>query len=91
MNKIENSLQEGVVSRLAISPDEKTVALATTRGTVCVVSLKSTPQLMAVSTEHICKQITYLCWNNNSAEIYIGDEAGTVSVMILSIFTVSSC
>lgn len=82
-------LSEGVVSRVAISPDEKTVALATTRGTVCLVSLKSTPQLISVSTEHMYKQITCICWNNNSTDIYVGDAVGRVSVMVLSIFTVN--
>ncbi|XP_018349388.1 PREDICTED: Hermansky-Pudlak syndrome 5 protein homolog isoform X2 [Trachymyrmex septentrionalis] len=82
-------LSEGVVSRVAISPDEKTVALATTRGTVCLVSLKSTPQLISVSTEHIYKQITCICWNNNSTELYVGDAIGRISVMVLSIFTVN--
>ncbi|XP_018051433.1 PREDICTED: uncharacterized protein LOC108689248 [Atta colombica] len=82
-------LSEGVVSRVAISPDEKTVALATTRGTVCLVSLKSTPQLISVSTEHIYKQITCICWNNNSTELYVGDAIGKISVMMLSIFTVN--
>jgi len=78
-----------VVSRVAISPDEKTVALATTRGTICLVSLKSTPQLLAVSTEHMYEQISCLCWNNNSTEIYVGDAVGRISIMVLSKFTVS--
>jgi len=78
-----------VVSRVAISPDEKTVALATNRGTVCLVSLKSTPQLIAISMEHMYEQITCLCWNNNNTEIYVGDAVGRISVMVLSIFTVS--
>lgn len=82
-------LSEGVVSRVAISPDEKAVALATTRGTVCVVSLKSTPQLIAISMEHMYEQITCLCWNNNSTDIYVGDATGRVSVMVLSIFGVN--
>ncbi|XP_012223906.1 BLOC-2 complex member HPS5 homolog [Linepithema humile] len=82
-------LSEGVVSRVAISPDEKTVALATNRGTVCLVSLKSTPQLIAASMEHMYEQITCLCWNNNSTEVYVGDAVGKISVMVLSIFTVN--
>ncbi|XP_072747742.1 uncharacterized protein Pink [Anoplolepis gracilipes] len=82
-------LSEGVVSRVAISPDEKNVALATTRGAVCVMSLKSNPQLIAISMEHMYEQITCLCWNNNSTDIYVGDAAGKVSVMVLSIFGVN--
>ncbi|XP_011175660.1 Hermansky-Pudlak syndrome 5 protein homolog [Solenopsis invicta] len=82
-------LSEGVVSRVAISPDEKTVALATTRGTICLVSLKSTPQLISVLTDHMYKQITCICWNNSSTELYIGDAIGRVFVIVLSIFTVN--
>lgn len=78
-----------MISRIAVSPDEKNVALATARGTVSIVSLKSTPQLIAVSMGHLYEQITCLCWNNNSTDIYVGDAAGKVSVMILSIFAVS--
>lgn len=76
------------MSRVAISPDEKTIALATIRGTICLVSLKPTSRLTAISTEHIYEQITCLCWNDSSTEIYIGDVVGRVSVMVLSIFTV---
>ncbi|XP_014477441.1 PREDICTED: Hermansky-Pudlak syndrome 5 protein homolog [Dinoponera quadriceps] len=82
-------LSEGAVTHVTISPDEKTIALTTTRDTVCLVFLKPTPRLMAVSTEHIHKQITCLCWNKNSTEVYIGDAVGRVSVMVSSIFTVN--
>ncbi|XP_024877983.1 Hermansky-Pudlak syndrome 5 protein homolog, partial [Temnothorax curvispinosus] len=44
---------------------------------------------MSVSTEHVYKQITCICWNNNSTEIYVGDAVGRVSVMVLSVFTVN--
>ena len=47
------------------------------------------PKLIAISNEHIHKQVNCLCWNDNSSELYIGDESGKVSVMVLSIFTVS--
>ncbi|KAG9436642.1 Hermansky-Pudlak syndrome 5 protein [Apis mellifera carnica] len=82
-------LSEGIVSRILISPDEKTIALTTVRGIVCLVVLKPTPKLIAISTEHIHKQINCLCWNDNSSEIYIGDENGKISVLVLSIFTVN--
>ncbi|XP_017789115.1 PREDICTED: LOW QUALITY PROTEIN: Hermansky-Pudlak syndrome 5 protein homolog [Habropoda laboriosa] len=83
-------LSQGAVSRVLISPDEKTIALTTTRGAVCLVALKPTPKLIATSTEHIHEQINCLCWNDNSSEIYIGDDNGIISVMVLSIFTVNS-
>lgn len=84
-----SKFQEGAVSHVTISPDEKAIILATTRDTVCLVSLKPAPRLIAVSTEHMYKQITCLCWNKNSTEVYIGDAVGRISVMVLSIFTVS--
>nr|XP_034196301.1 Hermansky-Pudlak syndrome 5 protein homolog isoform X2 [Osmia lignaria] len=82
-------LSEGSVSHVLISPDEKTIALTTTRGTVCLVALKPAPKLLAISTEHIQEQINCLCWNDNSSEIYIGDGNGKVSVMVMSIFMVN--
>ncbi|XP_076646519.1 WD40 repeat domain-containing protein pink [Halictus rubicundus] len=82
-------LSEGAVSRVLISPDEKTIALATVRGAVCLVSLKPTPKLIAVSTEHINEQINSLCWNDSSSEVYAGDWNGKISVMVLSIFKVN--
>ncbi|XP_017880280.1 Hermansky-Pudlak syndrome 5 protein homolog [Ceratina calcarata] len=82
-------LSEGAVSYVLISPDEKTIALTTTRGVVCLVALKPSPKLIAISMEHVNEQINCLCWNDNSSEVYIGDENGKVSVMVLSIFTVN--
>ncbi|KAK2580248.1 hypothetical protein KPH14_012502 [Odynerus spinipes] len=82
-------LSEGIVSHVSISPDEKTIALATTRGVVCIVTLKPTIKLVATSTEHAYEKITCLCWNDNSSEVYIGDGTGKVSVVVLSIFTVN--
>ncbi|XP_076294239.1 WD40 repeat domain-containing protein pink [Lasioglossum baleicum] len=82
-------LSEGAVSRVLISPDERTIALATARGAVCLVSLKPTPKLIAVSTEHINEQINSLCWNDSSSELYAGDWNGKISVMVLSIFKVN--
>lgn len=76
------------MSRVLISPDEKTIALTTNRGVVCLLALKPTPKLIAVSSEHIQERINCLCWNDNSSEIYIGDGNGKISVMVLSIFTV---
>lgn len=76
------------MSCVVISPDEKTVALATRRGTVCLVALKPAVKLLAVSSEHLGELVTSLCWNDNSSEIYVGDGIGKISTMVLSIFTV---
>ncbi|XP_076231847.1 WD40 repeat domain-containing protein pink isoform X2 [Calliopsis andreniformis] len=82
-------LSEGAVSCVLISPDERIVALTTIRGVVCLVALKPSPKLIAISVEHINEQVNCLCWNDNSSEIYIGDWNGKISVMVLSIFTVN--
>ncbi|XP_076621390.1 WD40 repeat domain-containing protein pink isoform X1 [Colletes latitarsis] len=82
-------LSEGAVSHVLISPDEKIIALATIRRVVCLVALKPTPKLIAISMEHKNEQINCLCWNDNSSEIYIGDWNGKISIMTLSIFTVN--
>ncbi|XP_017760178.1 PREDICTED: uncharacterized protein LOC108550815 [Eufriesea mexicana] len=82
-------LSEGIVSRILISPDEKTIALTTTRGIICLVALKPVLKLIAISTEYVRKNINCLCWNDNSCEIYVGDGNGRVSVIVLSIFTVN--
>ncbi|XP_003703268.1 WD40 repeat domain-containing protein pink [Megachile rotundata] len=82
-------LSEGPVSHVLISPDEKKIALSTTRGTVCLVAIKPTPKLLAISTEYINEQINCLCWNDNSSEVYIADGNGKISVLVMSIFTVN--
>ncbi|XP_043684541.1 Hermansky-Pudlak syndrome 5 protein homolog isoform X1 [Vespula pensylvanica] len=82
-------LSEGIVSHVLISPDEKIIALATTRGIVCVVTLKPTIKLIATSNEHAYEKIMCLCWNDNSSEIYIGDGTGKVSAIVLSVFTIN--
>ncbi|XP_043269472.1 Hermansky-Pudlak syndrome 5 protein homolog [Venturia canescens] len=82
-------LSEGPVSCVVISPDEKTIALATKRGSVCLIGIKPTVKLLALSSEHLGEMVTSLCWNNNSSEIYIGDGIGKISTMLLSIFSVN--
>ncbi|XP_034952200.1 Hermansky-Pudlak syndrome 5 protein homolog [Chelonus insularis] len=82
-------LSEGPVTHILISPDEKTVALSSKRGSVCVVSIKPVFKLLSISNEHIGEIITCLCWNSKSSEIYVGDNNGKISTIILSIFTVN--
>ncbi|KAK0165386.1 hypothetical protein PV328_003902 [Microctonus aethiopoides] len=82
-------LSEGPVIHLLISPDEKTIALATKRGSVCIINLKPTIKLLSVLNEHINETITCLCWNEKSTEIYVGDCNGKISTIVLSIFTVN--
>ncbi|KAJ8675429.1 hypothetical protein QAD02_011215 [Eretmocerus hayati] len=80
-------LSEGAMCQAQISPDEKSIALATVRGSICLVSLKPNIKLLTVSTEHVGEKITSLCWNDNSSEVFAGDENGKVTVTVLPSFT----
>ncbi|XP_014208666.1 uncharacterized protein LOC106639526 [Copidosoma floridanum] len=82
-------LSEGAVVQVQISPDEKTIALATVRGSVCLVSLKPSFKLITVSNEHTKEKVTCLCWNDSSSEVYVGDESGKVSVLVLFCFMIN--
>ncbi|XP_046430211.1 Hermansky-Pudlak syndrome 5 protein homolog isoform X1 [Neodiprion fabricii] len=83
-------LSNGAVAHILISPDQKVVALSTVDGNVCLIVLKPTVKEAMISTksERNGECVTALCWNDNSTELYIGDENGTVHVMGLSMFTV---
>ncbi|XP_063984014.1 BLOC-2 complex member HPS5 homolog [Diachasmimorpha longicaudata] len=82
-------LSEGTVSHVQISPDQKTIALSTKRGSVCIITLKPSAKLVSISKEHINATVTSLCWNSKSSEIYVGDNNGKISTIVLSIFTVN--
>ncbi|XP_012279972.1 Hermansky-Pudlak syndrome 5 protein homolog isoform X2 [Orussus abietinus] len=85
-------LPQGAISRVLISPDEKKIALATIHGNICLVILKPTAsKLVAVSTEHAGVRVTCLCWNDNSLELYIGDETGKISIMVNGMFQAPAC
>lgn len=71
-----------------ISPDEKTVALATVRGSIWLIILKPSIKLMIISNEHLGEKVTCLCWNDNSTEVYAGDDSGKISVSLVSNFIV---
>ncbi|XP_058806803.1 uncharacterized protein LOC131673105 isoform X2 [Phymastichus coffea] len=79
-------LLEGAVYRAQISPDEKTIALTTVRGSICLISLKPLIKLSTVSAEHLGERVTCLCWNDASSEVYAGDETGKISVTVISTF-----
>ncbi|XP_046748021.1 Hermansky-Pudlak syndrome 5 protein homolog isoform X2 [Diprion similis] len=44
--------------------------------------------MISTKSERNGECVTALCWNDNSTELYIGDENGTIHVMGLSMFTV---
>ncbi|XP_066596992.1 uncharacterized protein pink [Prorops nasuta] len=82
-------LSEGAVLCTSISPNEKTIAIATNRGIVCLIQFKVAAKVIATSREHLGNRVTCLCWNNNNSELFVGDNIGRVSVMVLSIFSVN--
>ncbi|XP_053598208.1 uncharacterized protein LOC103570500 isoform X1 [Microplitis demolitor] len=79
---------EGPVTHVLISPDEKTLALSTKRGSICIINIKPV-KLLSIISNGRDTVITCLCWNEKSSEIYVGDNNGRVSTVVLSIFTVN--
>ncbi|CAB0034852.1 unnamed protein product [Trichogramma brassicae] len=41
---------------------------------------------LPVSREHFGQKITCLCWNDNSTEVYAGDETGKISITTVTTF-----
>jgi WD40 repeat protein len=80
------------VSRVAISPDEKLIAFASVRGTVCVLQRAETgtgARCLNRSTEHGGADVTALCWVEHSDQVFAGDSQGRLSVINVSLFMVS--
>ncbi|KAK6637564.1 hypothetical protein RUM44_007986 [Polyplax serrata] len=79
--------KEGAVTQVSISPNEKLIAFSTIRGIICVV--EKTPQgakHIITTVEHQNEQITSLQWNSSNNELFIGDNTGKVSIVMVSIF-----
>ena len=85
-------MQDGSISQLAISPDEKLIGFATVKGTVVIVERNSsvTNNRVTQCTEHQGNQITCLLWNSSNNEMFIGDDPGRVSVLHVSLFLVNN-
>ncbi|KAF4531650.1 hypothetical protein B566_EDAN006581 [Ephemera danica] len=84
--------KDGVLSRVEVSPNEKLVAYATSRGLVVLVELHSGQQQqqqqqsrrLQVSQEHVDAEVTALQWGSSS-ELYVGDSLGRVSLCTVSV------
>jgi hypothetical protein len=77
-----------------MSPDEKMIAYATTKGVVVMVEHHAqqgagTSRRLQISNEHLGSDVTVLKWSTNSDELYVGDSVGRVSVCCVSLFSVS--
>ncbi|GLV35344.1 pink [Carabus blaptoides fortunei] len=78
---------EGSVAHLSISPDERNIAVATSRGSVCLVSNNETISVdTQVYNEHLGNVVTAMKWNNDSNELYTGDNTGRISVVVVRNF-----
>lgn len=79
--------KEGAVSQVSVSPNEKFIAFSTVRGIICILEKTSHGAKHLVTTaEHQNKQITSLQWNSNNNELFVGDNTGKVSIVMVSIF-----
>ncbi|XP_023318310.1 uncharacterized protein LOC106653266 [Trichogramma pretiosum] len=78
----------GAVYRAQISPNEKAIAIATVTGNIILILLKPRFKTLPVSREHFGQKITCLCWNDNSTEVYAGDETGKISITTVTTFLV---
>lgn len=84
-------MQEGSVTQVSVSPDEKFFAFSTMKGVVCVVerSQSSKVRRIQMSVDHRGSEITAMQWNLCSSELFIGDDSGKISVVSASAFVVS--
>lgn len=77
---------------MAISPDEKLIAFASVKGTVCVLQRAETStgtRCLNRSVEHDGAAVTALCWVQHSDQVFVGDSQGRLSVINVSLFMVS--
>lgn len=77
-------LQEGSVTQIIVTPDEKTIIFATSKGLIIVIQdcFKETSFNYQQFTEHEGCNVTALKWYND--EVYCGDNAGNVSVISIA-------
>jgi WD40 repeat protein len=84
-------IQEGSVTQVSVSPDEKFFAFSTVKGAVCILERSHSLRARCVQMylEHHGSGITALQWNVSGNELFVGDDSGRVSVVSASHFVVS--
>lgn len=64
-------------------------SFATSKGSICLVDLTSKNTDFQVYNEHTGNIITTMKWNEQSNELFAGDNTGKISVMTYTNFIVS--
>jgi hypothetical protein len=84
-------LQEGSITQVSISPDEKFFAFSTMKGVVCILERSQSLKVRRIqlSAEHHCSEVTAMQWNLCSSELFVGDDSGKISVISASASVVS--
>jgi hypothetical protein len=84
-------LQDGSVTQVSVSPDEKFFAFSTMKGVVCLVERSQSLKVRRIqmSVEHQGSEVTAMQWNLCSSELFVGDGSGKISVVSASAFVVS--
>lgn len=83
--------QDGAITRLAISVDEKHIGFANGRGIVTVTATVDEPtgsHSLVTSKEHQNNEVTSMIWRAGNM-LFCGDDVGRISVLQLQSFIVS--
>lgn len=80
----------GPINHVAISPQEKFVAFATAKGTICVYVIDLAAAYPQIVTAHYADaMVTCLHWRRNEEQLFYGDQKGNVLLVNLTSFLVS--
>lgn len=84
-------LQDGPITRLAISTNEKHIGFANGKGMVTVTECDQTLSRNYSTTsskEHLGNEVTAMIWSGNM--LFTGDDVGKISALHLNTFIVST-
>lgn len=80
-------MQDGAITRLAISQDERYIGFANGRGVVTATGCDQALAVTSSSKEHAGNEVTAIVWSGNM--LFTGDDVGKISVLYLQNFIVS--
>lgn len=87
---IPGSIIKGPITFIKISHDEQTIAFSNDSGQVGFVTLKNNTFSKSSSVQLPDNaSATCFCWHFDDKQVYVGDTAGSVSVINLNFFIVS--